>query len=278
MHLSGKRILITGAASGIGRALAFAFAERGATLYLLDRNEAGLKQTVEDLPKPSVKGHAVLDVLDRDAMAHFPERVQTAMGGLDVLINNAGVACHARFLDMREDDFNWVMDINYHAVVHLTRIFLPMLVQSQEARIVNLSSLFGLIAPADETTYVASKFAVRGFSLSLHQELRQDHPHVGVTVVHPGGIATNIAKSARTGESATEADRQTMLSMAQKTLTMPPEKAARIICRAIERNKIRVLVGADAKFLSILERLFPIAYMRILQWGMLQLKNRSKAP
>lgn len=273
MKIEGKRILITGAASGIGRALALEFSGQGTRLLLLDRNQNGLEETAKGLPQKAEAHPLVFDVQDREGLHQLPATIEKTLGGLDILVNNAGVACHGRFTDIRESDFDWVMDINYHAVVRLTRTLLPLLIASPEARIVNLSSIFGIIAPADETTYVASKFAVRGFSLALRQELLQDHPHVGVTVVHPGGVATNIAKNARAGESATPADRQAMLAMASKTLTMPPQKAARIIRRGIERKRTRILVGNDAKLLAFLERAFPVGYGRLLQWGMAQLSK-----
>jgi short-subunit dehydrogenase len=163
-------------------------------------------------------------------------------------VNNAGVALGGTFEQTSEADFDWLMEINFHGLVRMTRAFLPLLHQRPQARIVNISSLFGLISPPGQTAYSASKFAVRGFSNALRLELEKTN--VGVTVAHPGGIATAIARSARVSEKVSTEEATKHQAMAQKMLRMPPDRAAEIIVRAVERNQARVLVGLDAKVLA----------------------------
>ncbi|TXM88765.1 SDR family NAD(P)-dependent oxidoreductase, partial [Methylobacterium sp. WL116] len=195
-NLENRTALITGAASGIGRALAVGLAARGCNLALADRNVAGLEETERLIATNRVRiSRHPLDVADRDAIAALPAAVEAAHGGLDVLINNAGVALGGTFEDVTEADFEWLFEINFWGVVRMTRAFLPLLRAQPEARIVNLSSLYGLIAPPGQTAYSASKFAVRGFSQALRHELAGTA--IGVTVVHPGGVATSVADSAR---------------------------------------------------------------------------------
>jgi short-subunit dehydrogenase len=202
-----------------------------------------------------------LDVADRRAVAVFPQVVIAAHPGADILVNNAGVAIGGTFETVSEEDFEWLFEINFWGVVRMTRAFLPLLRKSDDARVVNLSSVYGLISPPGETSYSASKFAVRGFSNSLRHELAGSN--VAVTVVHPGGVATSIADNARVPKDMPPKEIARRRALAKKALTMPPATAGEIIVKGIERRSPRVLVGNDAKFLAFLERLAPISYWRI---------------
>jgi NAD(P)-dependent dehydrogenase (short-subunit alcohol dehydrogenase family) len=263
MRLRGRTAVVTGAASGIGRALAFALAERGCNLALVDIDEDGLAKVTA---ATSVRGVAVssyrLDVADRDGVAALPEKVRADHGRVDLLFNNAGVAIGGTFEQVSEEDFDWLFSINFFGVVRMTRGLLPLLKESDDARIINLSSVFGLIAPPGHAAYVASKFAVRGFSLSLRHEL--EGTNVGVTVVHPGGVATSISDSARVPKDAPAEIVEQRRAEAKRFLRMPPETAAEIILKAVERRQPRVLVGNDAKAAAWLERVSPTAYWRLL--------------
>lgn len=263
MKIKGCVAVLTGAGSGIGRALALALARGGCQLALVDINAAQLAQTAEQARQLGVRvSEHPADVADRAAIAGLPEQVVAEHGQVDLLINNAGVALGGTFEQVTVENFDWLMAINFDAVVCMTRAFLPLLKQRPAARIVNLSSLFGLITPAGQTAYCASKFAVRGFSHALRLELVGSP--VGVTVVHPGGIATAIASSARAPEGICEKELAVRLKRTEKLLRMPPEKAADIILRGIGRDKARVIVGNDALVLSWLERLLPASYWRLL--------------
>jgi short-subunit dehydrogenase len=204
-----------------------------------------------------------LDVADRAAVAALPQAVVAEHGRVDLLFNNAGVALSGTFEQISESDFDWLFDINFGAVVRLTRAFMPHLRASDDARVVNMSSLFGLISPPGQTAYSASKFAVRGFSHALRFELAGSN--VGVTAVHPGGVATKIAENARRHAGATNAEAAEQLERARRLLTMPPEVAGEAIVRAVERRAPRVVVGGQAKMIALIERLAPVSYLRILR-------------
>jgi short-subunit dehydrogenase len=248
MHLKNCVAVITGAGSGIGQATALSLARRGCHLALADIDGAGLAQTQAQVRAPApaagvrVSGHR-LDVAD-------------------LLVNNAGVALAGSFDQVSEADFDWLMEINFHGVVRMTRAFLPLLRASDDARIVNISSVFGLISPPGQCAYSASKFAVRGFSNALRHELAGTR--VGVSVVHPGGVATAIARNARvpTGTDADEMRRR--LNLVEKLLRLPAEKAGEIIVRGVEKRRARILVGRDALIIALIERLFPVSYWRVL--------------
>ncbi len=264
MQLKNSVVVLTGAGSGIGRALAQHLARQGAHLALADINTGGLAETARLVAPAGVRvSQHVLDVGSREAVAAFPAEVIAAHGAVDVLINNAGVALMGRFDQTTERDFDWLMDINFNGVVRLTRGFLPLLKQRPAARIVNLSSLFGLVAPSEQSAYSASKFAVRGFSNALRHELEDERSSVGVTVVHPGGVATQIAASARTSDDMSAQEIKARHDLSRKVLKLSPEKAAAIIVRAVERDKPRVLVGWDAVVVSLIERLMPVRYWRL---------------
>jgi len=274
MNLENRTAVITGSASGIGRAIAVSLARRGCSLALADVNDAGLSETArmaqlahrdptnQTAPRtaPRISQHH-LDVADRGAVAALPQTVSAAHPGVDILVNNAGVAIGGTFEAVSEEDFEWLFEINFWGVVRMTRAFLPLLRKSDDARVVNLSSIYGLISPPGETAYSASKFAVRGFSNSLRHELAGSK--VGVTVVHPGGVATSIADSARVPKDMPPEEVAHRKALAKKVLRMPPAAAGEIIVQGIERRSARVLVGNDAKFLAFLERLAPISYWKI---------------
>ncbi|MBV8635702.1 MAG: SDR family oxidoreductase, partial [Burkholderiaceae bacterium] len=237
--LRGRVALVTGAASGIGRALTYQLAAQGCHLALVDRDATLLSETVESLVRFNVRvsAHAV-DLTERDALLDLPGQVIAKHRRLDILINNAGVALGGTFDAVSEADFDWLFEVNFGAVVRLTRACLPILRQSDDASLVNLSSLFGLIAPPGQVAYSASKFAVRGFSMALAHELAGSA--VDVMVAHPGGVATAIARNARMPAGMSAEQRATQAARAQKFLKLSPDIAARQILQAMIHRKTRV--------------------------------------
>ena len=181
------------------------------------------------------------------------------------MVNNAGVAVGGTFEQVTEEDFEWLFGINFWGVVRMTRAFLPLLRQSGDAHIVNLSSLFGLIAPPGQAAYCASKFAVRGFTESLRRELEAEGAKIAVTLVHPGGVATSIADNARSTRALTNEQVALERDRFKKLLRMPPDKAGEIIVSGMERKKPRVMVGSDAKTAALIERIAPVSYWKHLQ-------------
>lgn len=265
-----RTAVITGAGSGIGAALAGALAERGAHLALADVNQAGLAATAQAATQAAARAGAdirvttdIVDVADPGAPAGFADKVRTVHGGAALVFNNAGIALGGTFDKVAEADFDRVMAVNFEGVVAMTRAFLPLLQAAPEARLVNISSMFGIVAPPGQAAYSASKFAVRGFSMALAHEL--DGTSVGVTVVHPGGVATKIAESAKKPPGATNAEIDAAMESARKALIMPPPQAAEIILRGVSKRKRRVLVGRDAHTLMWMERLLPTTYMRLIK-------------
>jgi short-subunit dehydrogenase len=262
--LKGRTGLVTGAAGGIGRAISVSLASRGCHLALADIDEAGLGETAHLAAAHGVRvSRHHLDVADRAGVAALPASVTAAHPGVDLLVNNAGVALGGTFEQVSEADFEWLFGINFWGVVRMTRAILPLLHRSEDACIVNLSSLYGLIAPPGQTAYSAAKFAVRGFSQSLAHELKGTS--VGVLVVHPGGVATSIADNARVAQGTSREEIESRREEIKKLLTMPPAKAGEIIVRAIERRKARVIVGNDAKLVSLLERALPVSYWSVIE-------------
>jgi NAD(P)-dependent dehydrogenase (short-subunit alcohol dehydrogenase family) len=263
LKLQGRTAVVTGAAGGIGRGIALSLARRRCHLALLDIDAAALARTAAEIATHGVHvSEHHLDVADREAVAAFPPRVIAEHSGVDLLVNNAGVALGGTFEEVTEADFEWLFGINFWGVVRMTRAFLPLLHKSEEARIVNVSSLFGLIAPPGQTAYAASKFAVRAFSESLRHELAATR--IGVTVVHPGGIATSIAKNSRQPQNLTDDEAAERRKFFESFLTMPPEVAGEIITRGVENREARILVGSDAKRAALLERLMPVNYWNVL--------------
>lgn len=264
MKVSNRVAVITGAGSGIGRATAIALARRGCHLALADIDRVSVKDTAGMLANLGVRATThVLDVADRDAVRALPGAVYAAHQRVDILVNNAGVALGGSFEQVSEEDFDWLFDINFNAVVRMTRAFLPILRQSDDARIVNMSSIYGIVSPPGQSAYSASKFAVRGFSNALRHEL--EGSSVGVSLVHPGGVATSIARNARAPQGAPRDEIEHGRKAAERLLRLAPEAAGEIIARGIERREARILVGSDARMVSILERLSPVHYWRYLK-------------
>jgi len=264
LNLANRVAVITGAGSGIGRATALAMARRGCHLALADIDEAAVRDSVATAQALGVRATAHrLDVADRAAVAAFPDAVSRAHKRVDLVMNNAGVALGGTFEQVSEADFDWLLEINFHGVVRMTRAFLPLLHQSDDARIINVSSIYGIITPPGQAAYSASKFAVRGFSNVLRHEL--EGSTVGVSVVHPGGVATAIARSARVPAGAPQDEVERGRKTMEKLLRMAPEQAGEIIVRGIEKRRARILVGSDAKAAAFLERLAPVGYWNLLK-------------
>jgi len=269
-HLNGRVAAITGAGSGIGRALAIELAGRGTHLALSDIDEVGLAETVGRCEGRGVKVTSQrLDVADRVAVEAWAQQVVDDHGKVNLIFNNAGVALGATVEGESYDDFHWLMDINFWGVVHGTKAFLPHLKASGEGHVVNISSVFGLVSIPAQSAYNAAKFAVRGFTDSLRMELEIEGAPVSATTIHPGGIKTNIARSARFDESmsdvggAVDATPDEFDKMAMTT----PEKAARQILTAVERDRRRALIGPDAKVFDLVSRLPAGVYQRALISG-----------
>lgn len=265
LTLSGGTAVVTGAASGIGRASALALAARGCHLALADRDAAGLAATAEAAAAHGVRvTRHVLDVADAAAVAALPEAVLAAHDDVRVLLNAAGTSLLGRFEEVTLEEFRWLLEINFFGTVAVTKAFLPVLMRQPRAQIANISSIFGVIAPAEQTAYVASKFAVRGFSEALRHEL--EGTPVGVTVIHPGGVRTPIAVNARVPaaldreQAAARASRFTRLA-----LRLPAEVAAESIVNAIARRKKRLLIGHDARAAELLQRATPAHYWVLMR-------------
>ena len=255
--------MVTGAAGGIGRAIAVSLANRGCNLALADIDDAGMASTVELVRRDGINvSRHRLDVSDRAAVAAFPDVVAAEHAGVDVLVNNAGVAVGGTFEQVADEDFEWLFEINFWGVVRMTRAFLPLLRASEDACVVNLSSVYGLIAPPEQVAYAASKFAVRGFSEALRHELESSG--IGVSVVHPGGVATSIAEKARIPAGVSEEEIARRHAKYRKLLRLPPEIAGETIVRGIERRQPRILIGSDAKTISLISRLLPVSYWKML--------------
>jgi NADP-dependent 3-hydroxy acid dehydrogenase YdfG len=255
--------VISGAASGIGRGLARRLSAHGSPVAITDIDEPGLKDTAASLTGPVLS--RVLDVRNAQAQRDFAEEVRDwTPAPLGAVFNNAGVALASSVLDADPDDDRWLWDINFHGVVNGTRAFLPILVEQDEGAIVNTSSVFGLAGMPNQSAYCSAKFAVRGFTDALRQELRGTG--VAAINVHPGGINTNIARNARfrkDPEGKGRTHEQIAAEFAAITMTQP-DKAAEVIHRGVEAGKARILVGPDAYLFDILTRLTPTHYYDLL--------------
>jgi short-subunit dehydrogenase len=265
--IRGAAAAVTGAASGIGRALALELAARGCDLALADRDEAGLQTVLAEINRlhsRKVTVHRV-DVSDPGQIEDFAQAALSGHPGLNIVVNNAGVALLGQFNEIDQAQMDWLMNINFWGVVHATRAFLPHLARRREAHIVNLSSIFGIIAPPGQTAYAAAKFAVRGFSESLRHELQMAASPVRLSVVHPGGVSTNIVRNSRAGVGVTDNTRraQSIERFDAVAKTMPAAAALRIV-QGIERNQPRILIGNDARFMDLLQRFRPGTYWAVL--------------
>lgn len=263
MKLAGKTALITGAASGIGAALARGLAAKGCHLGLADINADALEPLRKELHAPDLRiSTHYCDIAAPEAADALVTEVIDAHGSLSLLFNNAGVALGGAFQQVGAQDFDWLMQVNFAGPVRLTRAALPHLQAAPEAGIVNVSSVFGLVAPPGQSAYSASKFAIRGFTESLRHELKGTS--VSVLLVHPGGIKTAIAQNAKLPDDADPAEVAEKLAQMEKTLKMAPERAAQIILQALQKQQGRVLVGADAKVLALIQRFRPTNYWRTI--------------
>jgi short-subunit dehydrogenase len=266
-QFQGSAAAITGAASGIGRALALELAARGCDLALADLDVAGLESVAEEITATQARRVTVrrVDVADPSQIEDFAQTAIADFPALNILINNAGVALLGQFDEFDQAQMAWLMDINFWGVVRGTRALLPHLQRQRQAHIVNISSVFGIIAPAGQSAYAASKFAVRGFSEALRHELATNKSTVRLSVVHPGGVKTNIARKARAGARLRETHNADDLGDRFERLarTTAPEAAVCIV-RGIERNQPRILIGWDARFLDFIQRLLPASYWSVL--------------
>ena len=269
-NFEGRVAAITGAGSGIGRALAEDLARRGAELALSDIDEAGLAETVGRCEGLGVKvSSARVDVADRGAVDAWASQVVGDHSRANLIFNNAGVALGATIEAMSYDDFEWLMNINFWGVVHGTKAFLPHLKEAGEGHIVNMSSVFGLISVPSQSAYNAAKFAVRGFTDALRMELELDPCGVSSTTVHPGGIKTNIVRNARMDDSvaALAGDVDRARRDFDRIAVTKPARAARQILAAVQKDKRRVLVGPDAKVIDLLSRAPAGLYQNVLVRG-----------
>jgi NAD(P)-dependent dehydrogenase (short-subunit alcohol dehydrogenase family) len=267
--------VVTGAGSGIGRSLAQQLAAAGSALAIADIDEPGLSQTSQSLAKTSalVTAH-VLDVADEDGVRSFAEDVSKRHGRATLLINNAGIALHGDFEEVSLDDFRLLMNINFWGTVYGVKFFLPALKKEKRAHIVNISSIFGVIAPAGQCAYAASKFAVRGFTEALRHEL--EGSNVGVSCVHPGGIRTQIARRARIGAGVTGTGHHEKAASFERLLRTSPEVAAARILRGADRREPRILIGVDAYQADILQRFRPGTYWKTLSRRLEKLTAESR--
>jgi short-subunit dehydrogenase len=277
--IPGSAAAVTGAASGIGRALALELAARGCDLALADRDEAGLQQVAAEIGrdgKRKVSTHR-LDVAEPGQIQEFAAAATSAHPSLNIVINNAGVALLGQFGEIDQAQMDWLFNINFWGTVHGTRAFLPHLARQPAAHIVNLSSIFGIIAPPGQTAYCAAKFAVRGFSESLRHELAMANSSVRLSVVHPGGVSTNIARNSRTGSGVTDNARraQSIDRFDAMAKTTPAAAALRII-QGIEKNQPRILIGNDARFMDLLQRFRPATYWAVLAKRIEKMTNAGK--
>lgn len=277
--LAGRVAVITGAGSGIGRALAENLGAQNCRLALADINAQGLQETADSL---TAKGIEVitqkLDVANREAVYAFADEVMKQFGEVHMVFNNAGVALGATVESMSYEDFEWLMNINFWGVVYGTKAFLPYLKQSDEGHIINVSSVFGLIGVPTQSAYNAAKFAVRGFTESLRQELEIENSNVSCTSIHPGGIKTNIAKNARMNddiEKITGTSGAKATADFEKMFRTTPEEAAATILNGVKHNKRRVLIGADAVAIDTMQRLLPTTYQRLMASGQKMLLKRK---
>jgi short-subunit dehydrogenase len=266
--ISGSAAAVTGAASGIGRALALELAARGCDVAVADLDEAGLASTAEEIRGAHQRKVSVhrLDVSSPEQIEAFAKAAVAAHPGLNIVVNNAGVALFGQFHEIEQAQVEWLMNINFWGVVNGTRAFLPHLQTRPEAHVVNLSSIFGIIAPAGQTAYCAAKFAVRGFSEALRHELQMNKSPVRLSVVHPGGVSTNIVRNARTGAGVANSnqDRSEAIDRFAQMAKTTPKGAAERIIRGIEKNEPRILIGNDARFLDLLQRFKPATYWPVL--------------
>lgn len=269
-HFQGKVAAITGAGSGIGRALAVQLAQQGCALALADVNAESLAETAAQVGEAVTVTTTVLDVAKRKAVYDWAKATAKAHGTVHLVFNNAGVALGAPVDGMRDEDLKWIMDINFWGVVYGTQAFLPYLKASGDGHVINISSVFGLAAIPSQSAYNASKFAVRGFTEALRQELEIAGEPVSATTVHPGGIKTNIARSARFSGEMEEflgLDEAKGKRGFERLFITSPESAAKTILAGVKANRRRVLIGPDARAIDWMVRVMPEGYQRIVSFA-----------
>ena len=261
--LENKVVVITGAGSGMGREMALLAARRGALVAVSDWNEQGLAETVDLLKAAGVRElrSDVVDVSDRAAVAELATAVVEQFGRVNLLVNNAGVSMTGDFEDMSYEEFDWIVGVNFNGVVNGTKEFLPHLIASGDGALVNLSSLFGLVSMPGQSAYNATKYAVRGFTEAIREEMLVNRHPVTVTCVHPGGIKTDIARNGRKTKSE---DGPGIDAAFDKLARMPADKAARIILDAAVTGKARQLVGADAHVVHHAAKLIGSRYQDVV--------------
>lgn len=267
-YFTDKTAAITGAGSGIGRALAQRLGREGCTLFLSDVDADGLAETAASLPADARCATSVVDVADAGQVQGWATEIQHRTPHLDLLVNNAGVGLIGDAATTPLADFHWLMNINFWGVVHGCQAFLPLLEASQRGHLVNISSIFGIIAVPTQAAYNASKFAVKGYTEALRHDLTMAGSSVEVCCVHPGGVATNIARNARNagGNATTEEQHDRFMKLVRTS----PEDAAQAILRAAEKRKRRLLLGADARLVDWVHRLLPTRYSAIFPKRLIQ--------
>lgn len=266
-NFNNKVAAITGAGSGIGQQLALNLAKQGCHLALSDINRNGLDSTLDLLQQYPIKVTSqILDVSEKDAVFSWADRVVSDHGKINIIFNNAGVALSGTVAALSVEDYQWIMGINFWGTLYGVKAFLPHLETSGEGHIVNISSIFGLTAQPLMSGYNASKYAVRGLSESLRQDLELTNSNVSMTCVHPGGIKTNIAKSTRMSDSVKQVlgvSNDNSIKDFEMSFINTPENAAKVILKAVNRNKRRILIGPDARVYDWISRLFPAGYQRL---------------
>lgn len=275
----GRVAAITGAGSGIGRALAHQLAGLGCHLALSDVNQASVEAVAEELAEHDVRiTTAAVDVANKAQVQQWAESTAAELGAVHFIFNNAGVAMGSPIDGMSDDDLRWLMDIDFWGVVYGTQAFLPYLKQTGEGHVVNVSSIFGLIGVPSQGAYNAAKFAVRGYTEALRQELDIARSGASATSVHPGGIKTNIAQAARFTDNMASmgaSDVDESKARFSKLFITTPEKAADVILRGVARNARRVLIGPDAYAVDAMQRLLPTTYQRLVAAGARRLMQNS---
>jgi short-subunit dehydrogenase len=276
LPLKNSVALVTGAAGGIGGALARNLARRGCHLALTDLKAAPLSETAAAARALGVTvSEHVFDIADSAAIAAFPAVVEAQHGRLTVLCNCAGVALGGTFAQVSLEEFDWLFQINFWSVVRMMKAFMPMLEREPEAQIVNISSLFGLIGPPGQAAYASSKFAVRGVSEVVRHELDLAGKHIGVTVVHPAGVRTGIAKNARLAAALPKEEAERMDGIWEKFLTDSPDSVAETIITGVERRQRRILCAKDAARIDRIQRLMPVGYWDLFRRRLLK-EGKSK--
>jgi NADP-dependent 3-hydroxy acid dehydrogenase YdfG len=267
----GKVCAVTGAGSGIGRGLGLQLASEGARLALSDINEENVRATVDACRRHGVEAVAYrLDVSDRAAVFAHADEVKKRFGAVNLIVNNAGVAMASTVEETSIEDYEWIMGINFWGVLYGTKAFLPHLIASGDGHVVNISSVFGLIAVPSQSGYNAAKFGVRGFTEALRQEMAiAGHP-VGVSCVHPGGIRTSIVRSARISDG----DQEEMAADFERLARTSPESAARTILEGVKRDRAKILIGGDARVIDVTQRVLGSRYQGLVSWAAKRAEER----